>query len=76
MVIWRSVHTPYKRYTDSRLDLDNWVISKLLGEPENSLKGPVTLATNSGDIARRLVAGDKFIAETSLSDFFVAFTRR
>ena len=35
-------------------------------------KGAVTLATNSGDIARRLVAGDKFIAAMSLSDFFLS----
>ena len=41
---------------------------------EKSTKGPVTLATNSGDIARQIVAGDKFIVATSLSDFFVAFT--
>ena len=33
---------------------------------------PVTPATKSGDIARRLVAGDKFIAATSLSDFFLS----
>ena len=44
--------------------------------PRPTSKGPLTPATKSGDIARRLVAGDKFIAATSLSDISVTFASR